>query len=278
MQHGEIQLRVTLAGEPQKLLTYWRGSLRETLPTRASVSIIRPYVVPRGWRWWWDHYDPSFHFEPLNRLEKKRTELSISDASLKMQPNEIEMARHLTDLLFDWLSQRRNEVPHTETPIANARISLDAEGTEELICVVEAFGDPEVLVRAAVGAVFLQGEPRRPDLRWIPDLTGVEKARVALGELQSFERSLADGQSARMRNVVDRVSGVFNRRLAARRVALNKKYTELWGIGSRLQIRGKPVTDDMLEGWSFRRLEALIQHEAEPDNPRGKTRGWRSDN
>src|SRR5262245_58289817 len=115
MEHGDIQVRLSLRGEPQKLLTYWRGSLRDILPTSASVAVLRPLI--KG-RYWFDYHDPSFYFEGMTRTEKKRAVLSISDMSLKMQPREIEIARHLTDALFDWLSGRQG-IPAVNQPIAN---------------------------------------------------------------------------------------------------------------------------------------------------------------
>jgi hypothetical protein len=81
MQHGDIHMRISLSGEPQKLLTYWRGSLRDMLPTMAGVSITRPLVKPR--RTWLDVYNPSLYFEGMTRTEKKRADLSISEQSLK---------------------------------------------------------------------------------------------------------------------------------------------------------------------------------------------------
>ncbi len=138
MEHGEILVQISLAGEPQKLLTYWRGSLRHCLPIAASVTILRPSC---GSRRWWDFNDPNFHFKSMTRTEKKRAELSISEKSLMMQPQEIAIARELTEQFFGWLSGRR-EIPAINRPIPAAEVSLSAEGGPDLVDVVELFNDP----------------------------------------------------------------------------------------------------------------------------------------
>jgi hypothetical protein len=120
MQHGDVQVRISLSGEPQKLLTYWRGSLRDILPTQSSITILRPRLKRQRW---WLYDDPSFHFEAMTRTEKKRAELSISEKSLMMQSGEIATARELTEKLFGWLSQRQG-MPAINQPIPNARIWL----------------------------------------------------------------------------------------------------------------------------------------------------------
>ena len=41
MQHGDIRLQLSLSGEPQKILTYWRGFMQDMLPTAVSVTILK---------------------------------------------------------------------------------------------------------------------------------------------------------------------------------------------------------------------------------------------
>jgi hypothetical protein len=114
MQHGDIRVRISLYGEPQKITTYWRASLRDTLPETASVTILKMRRKPSSRQWWYDD-DPNFYFERMTRTEKKRAELSISDKSLYMTAAEIETARHLTETTYDWLSGRRS-VPTINQP------------------------------------------------------------------------------------------------------------------------------------------------------------------
>jgi hypothetical protein len=139
MQHGDIQTNVSLRGEPQALFVYWRGSLREILPTTAQVSITRPLRKSR-----FDYWDPSISLERMNRAEMKRAELSISEHSLDMEPEEIEAARHLTDVLWKWLSKRQHGVPALDQPVTRARVTLEAEGDESLLDVINSF-DPEIV-------------------------------------------------------------------------------------------------------------------------------------
>ena len=94
MQHGEIKLRVMLAGEPHKLFTYWRGALPDGRPSSASVTILRPRRKFQVSSWWLPR-DQGFYFEPMTRTEKKRAELSISDKALLMSAPEIATARRL---------------------------------------------------------------------------------------------------------------------------------------------------------------------------------------
>jgi hypothetical protein len=245
--------------------------LRDTQPTSASVSIIRPRIKP-SWAWY-DYHDPSFHFEGMTRTEKKRAVLSISEKSLKMQAPEIEIARHLTDILFDWLSQRRG-LPIIDRAIPSARIWLACEGGPELVSVVEKLGDPEVLSSAQVGPVYTQGEPRRPAVRWLPDLSGIDKT-AAVSELAYFEKSLADGQGAEVRNLVDRIGAVFKKRVAARRAKVNQRGTEILGYGAQLTYRDKLLTDQMLDGHEYEDILASLEEAAKEKKPREKIRTWR---
>jgi hypothetical protein len=267
IQHGDIRMRLALRGEPQKLLVYWRGSLSDILPTSASVSIIRP--LRRSYLGYWN---PSLYFEAISRSEKKRADLSISETSLEMEPEEIQAARHLTDLLFKWLSKRQFGVPTLDQPIMKAAISLVAEGDHSLLNVIKSFGDPEVIASVSLGPVYLQGEPRRPGIRWLPPLEGID-SHITIGVLGDFEKSLAAGQAEKIRSLVDLVVAIFRKRLAARRSALNKKYTELWGAGSQLRINDRPVTDRMIER-RFAELQLRLEDEAKPKHHR--TRAWRS--
>jgi hypothetical protein len=271
MQHGDIQVQVSLRGEPHKLLTYWRGSLRETLPISAAVTIVRP-KRNHGNRGYWDYRDPSFYFEAITRTEKKRAELSISDKSLLMQAGEIATARHLTEILSDWLS-RRHGLPHLDQPIPNARIALRCEGDGELVGIVEKFGDPEVLSSAQVGAVYTQGEPRRPDIRWLPTISSTDKT-VAIGELQTFEKSLADGQGADVRSLVNRIATVFRKQVVARRALLQRRFTEIFGMGAELEINDRPLTDKMIESYKYEEILIWLDEQGK-ENPKDGIRTWR---
>ena len=106
MQHGEILVRLSLSGEPQKLLTYWRGSMRDMVPSSAAVTILKLNKKPPRTPWWSD-YDPNFYFELMTRTEKKRAELGISDRALSMTALEIETAHLQRDSCGD---RRRRRV------------------------------------------------------------------------------------------------------------------------------------------------------------------------
>jgi hypothetical protein len=269
MQHGDIQLRVSLGGEPQKLVTYWRGSLRGYLPTRALVTILRPRPKSQQFHWW---HDPNFHFEAITRTEKKRAELSVSEKSLMMLPNEIAIARDLTERLSNWLSQRQG-IPSIDQPIPNARIRLQGDGGPELVSVIESFPDPGVLSAAEVGVVYTQGEPRRPGVRWLPPLNGADES-LAVSQLQSFAKSLADGQEARVRALIDRIVGVFRKQIAIRRAAINKRAAEIFGCGTTLTIEGELITDRKIEE-DYWDILAWLDEQAKERAPKDKIRTWR---
>jgi hypothetical protein len=269
MQHGDIQLRISLSGEPQQLLTYWRGSLRDNLPTRAGVTILRP----RPKRQWWGYFgSPNFNFEAITRAEKKRAELGISDKALMMQADEIAIARELTETLFNWLSGRQG-TPAINQPIPKARISLHGDGGPELVGVIESFGDPEVLWNVEIGPVYTQGEPRRPDVRWLPALNSTDKT-IVLGALRSFAKSLADGQGPLVLALIDRVTGVFRKRLALRKAEINKRVAKIFGYGAALTIEDEPITDEKIEN-DYEDILAWLEEQTKEHKPKEKIRAWR---
>ena len=221
------------------------------------------------------NHDPNFYFEAMTRTEKKRAELSISDRSLSMTAPEIETARHLTEISYDWISGRGG-LPSLDKAIPNARLSFRMEGPATLVDVIEKFGDPKVVSGASVGAVFIQGEPRRPDVRWLPEMHGVNKT-VTLEDLKFFEGSLAEGQAAAVRNAVDRVSGVFRKALNLRKARLNKRITEVQGYGKSLEINGRTITDDMIEGYEFNEIMSWLDGETNRQKkPKDGIKSWRA--
>lgn len=174
------------------------------------------------------------------------------------------------------LDRLDHEVPNNPKCIPNARLSFRMEGPATLVDVIEKFGDPEVVSGATVGAIFIQGEPRRPDVRWLPEMHGVDKT-VILEELKFFEGSLAEGQAAEMRNAVDRVSGVFRKALNLRKARLNKRISEVQGYGKSLEINGRAITDDMVEGYEFNEIMSWLDGEANRQRkPKDGIRSWRA--
>jgi hypothetical protein len=269
MQHGDIVVRLSLYGEPQKLLTYWRGSLPDMLPTGAAISILKTNKKRVRTPWYAD-YVPDFHFEEMTRSEKKRAELSISEKSLSMSATEIATARHLTDITFEWISGR-GVLPTLNQPMPNARLSLKVDGSSTLVDMIERIGDPEVVSVASVGAVYTQGEPRRPDVRWLPELKGIDKT-MALDDLKFFEGSLAEGQADELRRMVDRVRSVFAKALNLRKAKLNKRISDVFGYGPNLEIEGRPITDAMIEGSQYENIMRWLQEEKGRQKPKGSIR------
>jgi hypothetical protein len=255
MQHGDLRVGLSLGGEPRKLLVYWRGWLREIVPESASVTILRPYRPHPDERFWY-YTSPHIQLEMLTRTEKKRAELSISDKALMMQPEEIGTARELTDKTFDWLS-RRTGIPDFDRPTPGARLNLRCVGDETLLEAVEKFNDPEVLEGEETGAVFLQGAPRRPEVRWLPAMHNADTTHT-LAETRFFERSLAQGQAERLRQLVTSVARMFRKRREARRAAVNKRYFQIFGLGSEVSFRDEPITDEMLDGYRYEELLAWL--------------------
>lgn len=188
---------------------------------------------------------------------------------------EIETARQLTDIAYGWLSAKGN-LPSLNQPIPNARLSLSVDGTFALVDVIEGFRDPEVVSGVSVGAVYVQGEPRRPDVRWLPQLTGVDQTRP-LEELKYFEGLLAEGQAAEVRRLIGRVSSVFRKALNVRKAKLNRRITEVFGVGKPLEIRGRSITDDMIEGYEYSEIMSWLDAEANRQKPKDRIRAWRAE-
>jgi hypothetical protein len=272
VQHGDIMMRLALRGEPQKLFTYWRGPMRDILPTEAAVTILKMNKRPPSSPWWSDR-NPDFHFEAMTQTEKKRAELSISDHALSMTAPEIETARYLTDITFAWMSSR-DPLPTLNQPISNARLSFSVEGSPVLVEAVEQIGDPEVVSSATIGAVYTPRELGRPDTRWLPTARGIDKSAI-LSELKSFESQLIEGQASEVRRGVDRVSGVFRKALNLRRARLNKRITEVLGYSRELQIGDRTITDDMIEDHRFTEIMDWLDAEAARQKSRSKIRAWR---
>jgi hypothetical protein len=268
MQQGELRVIVSLDAEPQKLATYWRGSLRDTIPTSASITLLRENRRPRN-DWWWDYRSPHIGLEAMTRTEKKRAELSISDLALHMSAGEIATARELTDMTFKWLSGRGG-IPEINKPIPQTILSVVAEGNELLLPIIEKFSDPELLSRVVAGAVYLQGEPRRPDVRWLPPMTDSDKAK-AIAEIPNFEKLLADDQGQRLRDVVETAARLFRKKRAARRALITKRYFALFGMGGEVSFVDRPVTDEMLEDYEYEKLIAWLEVE-ERERARARAR------
>jgi hypothetical protein len=142
-----------------------------------------------------------------------------------------------------------------------------------LVGLIESFGDPEVLSAAEIGVVYTQGEPRRPDVRWLPVLQSTDKT-TALQELQLFEKSLADGQGQQVRALVDRIAGIFRKQLAIRKATINKRATEIFGYGTALTIEGEPMTDKMIEE-DYEDILAWLEEQAKEHKPKERIRAWR---
>ncbi|WP_159011375.1 hypothetical protein [Bradyrhizobium sp. S69] len=272
MQHGGIKVRLSLRGEPQKLLTYWRGSLQDQLPETANVTILRKDNKLPINPWWPNYFNPNLYFETMTRTEKKRAELSISDQSLSMNATEIETARRLTDVIYGWISGRTN-LPTFGSAMPHASLSLTVDGLPSLVDAVERFGDPEVVSVASVGAVYTQGNPRRSDVRWLPKLSD-SSLTAALEELKVFEGLLAKGQATEVRRTVTRIGNIFRKVLNLRKARLNRRITEVFGYGERLEIDGVLITDDMIEGFQYKQIMRWLDAELIRKSP--KVRGWRA--
>ena len=162
LQTEAIVLNVSMEGEPQKLFTYCRGSLPGVVPVSASISIVRPRRYrPHA------YYNPDIYFDQMSRKEKKRAELSVSEQSLRMDATELEAARSLTDMTFNWLS-RQSEAPRLSQPIPIGRVHLRFECGPSIMDAVEGFTDLELISSFMIGAAYLQGQPRRPVMRYLP--------------------------------------------------------------------------------------------------------------
>jgi hypothetical protein len=264
MQHGDIVVRVSVGAEPQKLFTYWRGSFGDLVPDVASITIVRPWV--RSSDKWTRYYDPSISLEAMSRSEDKRAVLSISDKALNMQAGEIAIARHLTEVVYGWLS-RRTGIPRENQPIPNARVWVKFGGGPEVIDALEKL-DPEILGSVEIGAVYLQGEPRRPEARWLVPIESREAGLTLEG--LSFEKSLVPGQADEVRKLVGRVRAMFQKRATARRTLISKLFREAHGCDPE-----EPYTDEEVDNsYGYKIMLAAVKDAGKPKKPRERIRSW----
>lgn len=205
----------------------------------------------------------------MTRTEKKRAELSISDLALRLDAGEIATARELTDMTFDWLSGRRG-IPEINKPMPKTMLSVIAEGNELLLPIIETFNDPEMLSTVVIGAVYLQGEPRRPDVRWLPSIFDSDKSK-AIAEITSFEKSLGEDQGQRLRVTVETAARLFRKKRDARRARITKRYFALFGMGGQVSFGERAITDEMLENYDYEKIIAWLEVE-ERERARAKAR------
>ncbi|MGC2787275.1 MAG: hypothetical protein WA397_26305 [Roseiarcus sp.] len=111
--------------------------------------------------------NPDLYFDQMSRTEKKRAELSISEKSLRMDAKEIEVARALTDVTFNWLSGK-SEAPRLSQPVPIGKVHLSFECGPPILDSIERFADLELVSSFMIGAAYLQGQPRRPVTRSSP--------------------------------------------------------------------------------------------------------------
>ena len=188
-------------------------------------------------------------------------------------PRKLRLHVDLTDVTYDWISGRKS-IPVVDRPIKNARIGTVLDTTPDFLGAVDKFGDPEIFGGASIGAVFTQGEPRRPGARWLPTIESTNKA-VALNELAYFENSLAPGQAEEVRKLIGRVTGIFRKILNSRKAKLNRRFTEVFGYGQAFELHGRPITDEMIEDYHYEDILDFLEEEEKQTKKKERVRGWR---
>jgi hypothetical protein len=210
----------------------------------------------------WSYHDPHLYFAEMNPRENKRAVLSISDRSTIMTASEIGTARELTDLLYGWLSGR-TDVPRLPAAIPDARIYLSAIGGTSIVDALETFGDLEVVSSVTIGAVYPHGQPRRPQARFLPPVSDI-RTKAELEELQCFEALLSDSQAAGVRSAIDRVAGVFRKRLRMRKALLSRRIAEVFGYSFGVwEFEGQKIDDEMIMGYQFKQILSWLKDEGE---------------
>jgi hypothetical protein len=265
MQAGDIFIRADLRGEPQRLLTYWRGFLRESVPPQASVKILRPVRFDRR-----SYGRDGIYFESIKRTEKKRAELSISEVSLRMNGKEIAEARYLTEVLFDWLSGRSG-MPYLRNPLPATSIYLQAEGGLEVLNAIEQFTDPELITAVTVGIAYMQGNPRRPMQRFLPGMSDI-RTQIQINEMNYFESLLTDAQAEELRATIKRTADLFRKRLKYRRTLIASRIYEVMGTGmGGIKFYGRSINDELLQSYEYQELVAWLNGQ-EQEKLRSKER------
>jgi hypothetical protein len=271
LQTEEIVLNVSMAGEPEKLFTYCRGSLAGVLPASAAISIVRRRRYrPHAFS------NPDLYFDQMTRTEKKRAELSISERSLRMDAKEIEVARTLTDMTFNWLSGK-SEAPRLSQAIPIGKVHLSFVCSPPVLDSIERFPDLELVSSFTIGAAYLQGQPRRPVMRYLPMVMNSNKAEeTAL--LEEFENLLQQDQAAKVRELIERVAQLFKKRVRARKLKLDACARKVLGCGlSGMIFEGKPVSAAMIDGYQFDEILSWLNYEENrKDTPKGNIRAWRA--
>ena len=212
----------------------------------------------------------------MSRKEKKRAELSVSEQSLRMDATELEAARSLTDMTFNWLS-RQSEAPRLSQPIPIGRVHLRFECGPSIMDAVESFTDLELISSFTIGAAYLQGQPRRPVMRYLPMVSTSNKAQE-IKLLEEFENLLAQDQAAKVRELIERVARLFKKRVRARKLKLDALARKVLGCGlSGMIFEGKPVSDEAIDGYQYEEILSMLNcEESRKDKPKRNIRAWRA--
>jgi hypothetical protein len=212
----------------------------------------------------------------MSRTEKKRAELSISEKSLRMDGQEIEVARTLTDVTFNWLSGK-SDAPRLSQPIPSGRVHLSFECGPPILDSIERFPDLELVSSFTIGAAYLQGQPRRPVTRYLPMVSNSNKAEE-FALLKEFEHLLQQGQAAQVRELIERVAQLFRKRVQARKLRLDTLARKAFGCGlNGMLFEGKPVLDAMIDGYQYEQILSMLNsEESRKGTPKGNIRAWRA--
>jgi hypothetical protein len=259
MQHGDIQVRMDLNGEPQKLLTYWCGHIGGSVPDSMSVTLMKRRPAR--------FEDRAFSFGTITKGGTQIATQVLNQQLSKLSGDEICGVTFLQDGCHEWMNGRRSALV-IDQPMPRYRLNLGLTTDGSIVDQLEKFTDADLIGRVIFGAVYLQGEPRFPNVRWLPPLDDQNTSPLKR-ELSIFEQLLAEGQAAEIRSLIDRMATIFRKRASRHVVAVRKRLGQLYRTGYEFRWGDWPVTEkDMDE--DFEEIMTFLDQQEDDRRKRGR--------
>ena len=220
MKHGDVIAQITMSAEPSRLLRFWRSTLRDAQPESASV------VIRKRNRSYWSSSD--FYLNSVTRSERKLADMSLSALSPKLDAAEIEQAARLHDILWGWLSCRRED-PALDEAMPFMHLSVKMSGpAETVISQLEAMHDLTPLHSVQFQVAFLQGRPPTVQARTPKLMETSADLPMMLRDIETY-RQMAEGQVAVLKALGQRLAILYRARAEVRRRDLQRLAREVLG-------------------------------------------------
>jgi hypothetical protein len=250
-----------------------RSTFPNIVPDAGSVTIIKQ----RRSRW---DDSPDFYLASITHSERKLADMSLAALSIQMTAEENGIAASLNDILWLWLSGRTS-IPRYEKVAPFAAVTLLFSGpAEDIVAGVETLINLEPVSSIGIGPAFLQGEPRRPEIRWLLDLGSTADVASARADFRTWNGPVPPEAVESVDRLLTRVSKVYGRRADMRRSELRRLATAALGDGADEWLHkpgGYGKASPLASVEETYQYEDDLQwlKEAKP-KPRSRYRSWRA--